>query len=346
MREILAYEFVHNAVAAGLLASLLCGLVGTFVVVKRLVFVSGGVSHAAFGGLGLFYYLGLPPLAGAAVAALAAGVVLSGRPRTGGRSRDAVIGIVWAVGMAVGVVFIARTPGYAPNLATYLFGDILAVSRPLIGALALLALVVLVVVAVFFKELLAVAFDEEFARSRGVATRLFLVLLMAIIALSAALLIQVVGAMLAIALLTIPPVISLSLARGFRGAMGLAVAIGALMTLGGLALSLVFDLPSGPAIVLLGFALLLVVQAARHLRSGRRSRLALTVAALPILVSPAAAGEGEPAAVAAPSDTSISSARCAPDPCTGPNRRSPASSRASDHDPDPVLLRLRLDGPG
>ena len=165
MGEILSFEFVQNAIVAGLLASVLCGLVGTFVVVKRLVFVSGGVSHAAFGGLGLFYFLGLPPLAGAALSALVAAGALSGRRPQDGRGQDAAIGILWAVGMAVGVVFIARTPGYAPNLATYLFGDILAVGRSLIGALALLTVVVVVLVSVFFKELLAVAFDEEFARS-------------------------------------------------------------------------------------------------------------------------------------------------------------------------------------
>ena len=294
MPEILSYAFVQNAVAAGVLASLLCGLVGTFVVVKRLVFVSGGISHAAFGGLGVFYYLGLPPLAGAAATALVAALALSGRPRPTGRSQDAVIGILWAVGMAVGVVFIARTPGYAPNLAGYLFGDILAVSRPLVAALALLAVVVLLLVALFFKELQAVAFDEEFARSRGLPTRPFLMLLMTLIALSVVLLIQVVGAMLAIALLTIPPVISLSLARTFRGVMLLAVAVGWFMTLGGLAVSFAYDLPSGPAIVLLGFALLIATALARRSRArrGQRLRLTASIVVLGGLAATAVSGAG------------------------------------------------------
>jgi zinc transport system permease protein len=269
MSEMLGYQFVQNAVVAGVLASLLCGLVGTFVVVKRLVFVSGGVSHAAFGGLGFFYWLGLPPLAGATVAAVLAALVLAGRGRSGGRSQDALIGILWAVGMAAGVLFMARTPGYAPNLATYLFGDILAVGRPLLVALAGFVGVVILCVAVFFKELLAVAFDEEFARSQGVATRAFLLTLMVLIAVSVVLLIQVVGVVLAIALLTIPPVVSLALARSFRGAMTLAVVIALAMTLAGLALSFAWDLPSGPTIVLLGFGLLLVVEAGRRITRRR-----------------------------------------------------------------------------
>ena len=283
MREILTYEFVHNAIAAGILASLLCGLVGTFVVVKRLVFVSGGVSHAAFGGLGVFYFLGLPPLIGAAATALLAALALAGRSRTTGRSQDAVIGILWAVGMAVGVIFIARTPGFAPNLTTYLFGDILAVSKPLIAALAVFAGLVLCCVTIFFKELLAVSFDEEFARSRGLATRLFVVMLMVLIALSVVLLIQVVGAMLAIALLTIPPVISLSIAPSFRAVILGAVGIGWLMTMGGLLVSFSYDLPSGPAIVLLGFVMLLAVRLAQRLRTGNRRRATASIVAICVL---------------------------------------------------------------
>jgi len=270
MSEMLGYQFVQNAILAGVLASLLCGLVGTFVVVKRLVFVSGGVSHAAFGGLGLFHYLGLPPLAGAAASALLAALVLTDRARAGNRSQDALIGILWAVGMAVGVLFMARTPGFAPNLATYLFGDILAVNRPLLIALGVFVAVVVLCVMLFFKELLAVAFDEEFARSQGVATRAFLLTLMALIALSVVLLIQVVGVILAIALLTIPPVTSLAVARSFRSVIVTSILVALVMTMAGLAVSFTWDLPSGPTIVLLGFALLLGVKSARRLGPSRR----------------------------------------------------------------------------
>jgi ABC-type Mn2+/Zn2+ transport system permease subunit/predicted extracellular nuclease len=282
--EFLAYEFVQNAVLAAVLASLLCGLVGTFVVVKRLVFISGGVSHAAFGGLGICHFLGLPPLLGAGAGAVLAAILVSRGDQQGGRTRDAVIGILWAVGMAVGVVFIARTPGYAPNLTSYLFGDILAVSRPMLIATTLLVAAVLLCVLLLFKELVAVAFDEEYARSQGLPVQRLLTLLMVIIALSVVLLIQAVGVILAIALLTIPPTISLSRAHSFRGVIAQATLLGLLMTLGGLALSFAWNLPSGPAIVLLGFAMLLVSSAWRSL-ARRRTAVVTTVAVLATVVS-------------------------------------------------------------
>jgi len=281
LTEILAYEFVQNAVLVAILASLLCGLVGTFVVVKRLVFISGGVSHAAFGGLGICHFFGLPPLLGAGAAAVLAALLVSRGDQRSGRSRDALIGILWAVGMAVGVVFIARTPGYAPNLTGYLFGDILAVSRPLVIAMAVLVALVLTTVSLLFKEMVAVAFDEEFARAQGLPVRRLLMLLMVVIALSVVLLIQAVGVILAIALLTIPPTISLSTTQSMRGVILQATILGLVMTLGGLALSFAWDLPSGPAIVLLGFSMLLVSNGWKALRTRRAARIATaTVACL------------------------------------------------------------------
>jgi zinc transport system permease protein len=269
--EMLSHEFVRNAIYAGLLASVLCGVVGTFVVVKRLVFISGGISHAAFGGLGVCYFLGLEPRLGAAAAALVVALVLGGgRRRAWVRSHDATVGILWAAGMAVGILFLHKTPGYAPNLMTYLFGDILSVERQ--DVLWTLALVVLVVVtvAVFFKELVAVSFDEEFAAVQGVPVGAVMTLLMALIALSVVFLIQLVGIVLVIALLTIPPVISRMLVQGFVAVMVLATLIGCVVTLGGLSLSYALDLPSGSTIVLLGTAGLPLAALAQRLLQRRR----------------------------------------------------------------------------
>ncbi len=265
MLELLSYDFLRNAVLVGLLASVLCGVVGTFVVVKRLVFLAGGVAHAAFGGLGVFYFLGADPRIGAVATALLAGLALANPGHAGptaqarGRSHDALIGILWAVGMAFGVAFLAKVPGYAPNLMAYLFGDILTVRG--VDVLLTLGVVVLVLVflALFFKESVAVAFDEEYAAVQGVPVRRVRMVLMLLTALSVVFLLQLVGLILVIALLTIPPVIALRLARSFPAVIGLAIAVGAVMTEGGLALSYVYDLPSGPAIVLLGAALLAVV---------------------------------------------------------------------------------------
>jgi zinc transport system permease protein len=265
----LAYEFVRNALYAGLLASVLCGVVGTFVVVKRLVFLGGGISHAAFGGLGICYYYGLEPRLGAAAVAMLSALVLGGRREGRTRSADAAIGVLWAVGMALGIVFLHRTPGYAPSLMTYLFGNILTVRRSDVLLTLGLVTAVVALLALFFKELVAVAFDEEFAAVQGVAVGAVRVLLLVVTALSVVFLIQLVGIILVMALLTIPPIVSLMLVRSFGAVMLLSTLLGALMTVGGLALSYLLDVPSGPAIVLLGAAILGGVALGRRLRGLR-----------------------------------------------------------------------------
>lgn len=274
MTELFAHELLRNAVWAGILASVLCGVLGTFIVVKRLVFLGGGISHAAFGGLGVCHFLGLPPLWGAgAVAVVSAAVLgLTGRATGGrGKSADAVIGILWAVGMAVGVVFLYKTPGYAPDLMSFLFGNLLAVSRTDVLVTLGFVAVLLAVLALFYDELVAVTFDQEFAAVQGVAVTPFLTLLLVLIALGLVLLIQLVGILLVLALLTIPPVISLRFARRLPTVMVLSTAVGISMTLGGLSLSYVWDLPSGPAIVLLGAAGLGVVVTVERIRRRARS---------------------------------------------------------------------------
>jgi zinc transport system permease protein len=266
VRHLLSFEFVRHALAAGLLASVLCGVVGTFVVVKRLVFISGGISHAAFGGLGLCYFLGVDYRIGAGAVAVASALALSGSGKGRGRSHDAVIGVLWSVGMAVGIVFLHLTPGYAPNLQTYLFGNILTVTARDVWLTCGLVVALLALLALFWKELVAVAFDEAFAAVQGVPVRLALAGLMVAIALAVVFLIQLVGALLVIALLTIPPALALRLVDGFFAVMVTATVAGALMTLGGLAVSYAFDLPSGPAIVLLGAAMLLLAEGRQRLQ--------------------------------------------------------------------------------
>lgn len=257
--DALHYEFLRNAVLAGVMASVLCGVIGTFVVVKKLAFISDGISHAAFGGMGICFFLGVDPLLGALPVALACAFALGAVDRQTIRSYDAVIGVLWAVGMAVGVVFVYKTPGYAPNLMTYLFGNILLVTRRDLLAILVLSVSVLATLALFFKGIVAVAFDEVFARVRGVRVRLVMALLLGMIALSVVILIQVVGIILVVALLTIPSVISLMLWKDLRHVLAGSVAIGVGITLGGLVLSFDYDLPSGPAIILLGALLLVAV---------------------------------------------------------------------------------------
>ena len=268
--EALGYDFMRHAVYAGILASVLCGVVGTFVVVKRLVFIGGGLSHAAFGGLGLFYYLGLNPIFGGVLVAVLAsaglGLGAHRQDQAGGAAPDAMIGVLWAVGMAIGILFIYKTPGYAPNLMTYLFGNILTVSSADVQLLMALDLGVLLIIGVSYKEFVAIAFDESFARVQGVPVRVLFTLFLVLVGLTVVMLIQVVGIILVIALLTIPPLVGLALQRDFLPVMLVSVLVGIVMSLGGLALSFYYDVPSGPAIILLGALLLGVVRGGRRLQ--------------------------------------------------------------------------------
>ncbi|MEX0872078.1 MAG: metal ABC transporter permease [Aquisalimonadaceae bacterium] len=265
---LLSYEFAQNALLAGLLASVLSGVVGTFVVIKRLVFIAGGISHAAFAGLGVCYYLGIHPLIGAVVVAVLAALLLGWLGRgDSGRHQDAFIGILWAAGMAVGIVFIHMTPGYAPNLMAYLFGDILTVSRANVWLLAGLVALTLLIMGLFYRSFVAVAFDETFAQVQGVPVNLINQMLLVLVALAVILLIQVVGIVLLIALFTLPPVIALMMAaRSFALVLLSAVIMGMIMTTGGLAGSYWLDIPSGPAIVLFGIGLGMLVRGLIWLR--------------------------------------------------------------------------------
>ena len=251
MFEALQHDFMRNALLAGLLSAVACGIIGTYVVAKRMVSISGGISHSAFGGIGLGYYLGINPVVGALfftiAAALGTGLVVK-RTRL---PEDTAIGILWAMGMAIGILFIGLTPGYAPGLFSYLFGDILLVSpSDLILMLALDAVILAVVIA-FYKEFLALSFDEEFGTVSGVPVEKLYLLLLCLIALTVVVLIRVVGIILVIALLTIPAALARQFTHDLRKIMVLAVVFGAVFTFGGLWLSYAFDVASGATIILL-----------------------------------------------------------------------------------------------
>ena len=270
--EPLSYEFIRHALIAGLLASGLCAVVGTFVVVKRLVFISGGISHAAFGGVGVAYALGIEPRLGGVIAALLAALLLTGKTEGRGRSHDAIIGVLWAVGMSIGIVSLSRAPGYAPDLVAYLFGDILSIRESDLLVLLGLTGLALAFFGYFYRDLVASAFDPGFAQVQGVPVAALNKALMILIALSVVVLIQVVGIILVIALLTIPPLIGLRLAKSFPGVVCVSAASGAVMTTLGLALSYAMNLPSGPAIVLFGAALLMGLETVRSQQQRRRKR--------------------------------------------------------------------------
>jgi zinc transport system permease protein len=259
MNELHAFftePLLRPVLLAGILASILCGALGTFVVLRRLTFLSGGLSHAAFGGLGVCHFLGWAPQLGALSTAAVAALVLGPMERERARSQDAFIGVLWAVGMAVGMLFLHLTPGYPPDLGAYLFGSILLVGPRELWILAAVDAVVLLALLLFFKEMVAVTFDTTFAAVQGVPVRLFSTLFLLLVGAAVVALLPVVGLLLVLALLTIPPLISLRLFRGLRAALVGAIAVGIVLTVGGLALAFLWDVPPGPAIILLGAVLL------------------------------------------------------------------------------------------
>jgi len=267
MMELLQYEFIRNAIMAGILASISCGIIGVYVVVKRIVFISGGIAHASFGGIGLGYYLGINPILGVLPFSIASALSMGWVSKRSRLPEDTAIGILWAMGMSIGIILVSLTPGYAPDLMTYLFGNILTVPFSDIVLMLVLDAIIILVVYSFYKEFLALCFDEEFATVRGVhAERLYLVML-CLIALTIVVLIRVVGIILVIALLTIPAAMSRQFTSNLKKMMLLSILFGAVFSSGGIWLSYLFDVPSGATIVLVMSAVYLLYSLVKGISS-------------------------------------------------------------------------------
>ena len=271
------HAFLRQALLAGLLASVACGIVGTYVVTRRITVIAGSLAHTVLGGMGAAYWLRadkgwewLHPLHGAVAAALL-GAGLIGLVRARSREReDTVISALWAVGMAIGVFFLFKTPGYKADLNTYLFGNIVMVDPQALGLLIGLDAIILVLVLVFYNPLLAVCFDEEFARLRGVRTEWLYTLLLGLIALTIVTLVYVVGIVMVIALVTLPASVAGLFVRRLWPSMVLASALCAVFTAAGLGLSYGADLPAGATIVLLAGVVYATAQLVSGLWRGRR----------------------------------------------------------------------------
>lgn len=267
MRAVAEYTFMRNALLSGLLASVACGVVGTLVVVRRIAFIAGGIAHCVLGGIGAAVYLQtvrgwqwFDPLYGALLSALLAAVVIGIVSMKAKERTDTVIGAVWAIGMATGVLFLSRTPGYGGDLVGYLFGNILMVRTSDLWLLGILDLVVLVSVLIYYDQLMAVAFDEEYARTRGIPVDLFFIGLLLLTALTIVLLVTAVGIVMMIALLTIPAAIAGRFATKLSHMMIWGAILTIVFTTTGLALSYSPGLPAGATVIVLsGVAYLLVV---------------------------------------------------------------------------------------
>ncbi|MBO8158228.1 metal ABC transporter permease [Thermosyntropha sp.] len=251
---LLQYDFIRHALLAGILVSIACGIVGTYVVIKRIVFISGSIAHIAYGGIGLGYFLGINPLWGAfaftTVSALGMGMI-SYKAK---QKEDTIIGIMWAVGMAIGIILVQQCDSYTADLMSYLFGNILMVPVNDLIFTGILDIIIIAIVYYYFEEFKAVSFDEEFARSAGIKTERFYILLLLLVALTVVVMIRAVGIILVIALLTIPPTIARQYTQRLGHMMFLAVILGIIFTTGGLYFSFCFNLPSGATIILLSAA--------------------------------------------------------------------------------------------
>jgi len=250
MFEALQLEFIRNALAAGILVSLVCGVIGTLVVVNRIVFLAGGIAHAAYGGIGLAFFMGWPYVAGTlgvsvVSAGIMAAVTLKARHRV-----DAMVGVIWAVGMALGVILLDLTPGYNADLMSYLFGSILAVPASDLWQMGAIGAGVVITVTFYYNDFLAMSYDDEFARLRRVPVTFLYCLLLVMIALTVVMIIRVVGLILVIALLTIPPFIAEKFTGSLRAMMVVASLLSCLFTVSGLWLSYLFNLTSGATIIL------------------------------------------------------------------------------------------------
>jgi zinc transport system permease protein len=270
MLDALQYDFMQNALAAGLLAAVACGIIGVYVVVKRIVFISGGIAHASFGGVGLGYLVGISPVLGAMLFTLASALGMGLVTRRTKLPEDTAIGILWAMGMALGVIFIGLAPGYAPDLFSYLFGNILTVPFSDLVLMMVLDGVIVSIVVLLYKEFLALSFDEEFGAVAGVPVEALYLLLLCLIALTVVVLIKVVGIILVIALLTIPAALARRFTHDIRKMMLLAVIFGALFAFFGLWLSYEYDVASGATIILLGGTVLLASFGLTRLGAMRR----------------------------------------------------------------------------
>jgi len=263
MLEALQFEFMQNALIAGLLASVICGVMGTMVVVNRIVFLSGGIAHAAFGGIGLAFFFGWPYLVGTIGFSVIAALVMALVTLKAKHRADTIIGVIWAIGMAIGILLLDLTPGYNVDLMSYLFGSILTVPDSDIWMMVAVAAVIFGVVTYFYNDYLALSYDEEFAQIRGVRVNTLYVLMIVMLALGVVMIIQVVGLILVIALMTIPPYIAEKYSKSLVSMMVLSSVLSALFTVIGLWLSYVFNLTSGASIIIVagvGFLISLGVE--------------------------------------------------------------------------------------
>lgn len=260
IENIFAYDFLVNAFVACILSGITCGIVGSYIVARRMVFLASGITHASFGGLGIALYAGLNPLLGAVAFASVSSLGIEYASRKGRMREDSAIGIIWSVGMAIGALFMSLRPGYASDLTSYLFGNILLVDRGDVAWLALLTVVIIIGAAIWLRRLMYITFDEEYARSQGLPVAVVAYVMAVVIAITIVLSIKVMGIILLLSLVTLPVVIANTLTKDYRRITLFASIIAVVANVIGFIFSYEYDLPTGSCIIFILVVLLVVVK--------------------------------------------------------------------------------------
>lgn len=249
MFDLLSYTFFQNALLGSLFASIACGIIGTYIVTRRLVFISGGITHASFGGIGIGLYTGISPILSASIFAVLSAFGVKWLSRYKDMREDSAIAVFWTFGMAIGIIFSFLSPGFTPDLSTYLFGNILTISTTDLIVLAVLSLVLILFFITFIHTIIEIAFDSEYARSQQLPVTLFEYLLMMFIALTIVSTLRMVGIVLVISLLTLPQMTAHLFTHRFSHIILLSIGIGFICCVGGLWISYLLQVPSGAAII-------------------------------------------------------------------------------------------------
>ena len=253
--DLLQYTIFQHALLGSLFASIACGIIGTYIVARRLVFISGGITHASFGGIGIGLYTGIPPVLGAAAFAVLSAFGVEWLSKRSDMREDSAIAVFWTFGMAAGIIFSFLTPGFTPDLSSFLFGNILTITRGDILLLGGLSLALILFFSIFLRPIAAIAFDPEFARSQRMPVGFFEYTLMMFIALTVVACLRMVGIVLVISLLTLPQMTANLFTYRFKHIIWASAGIGYLSCLGGLALSYRYQIPSGASIIFVSILL-------------------------------------------------------------------------------------------
>ncbi len=269
MTDLFQYTFFQNALLGSLLASIACGIIGTYIVTRRLVFISGGITHASFGGIGIGLYSGVSPLLTAAIFSVISAFGVEWLSKRSDMREDSAIAVFWTLGMAVGIIFSFLAPGFTPELSSFLFGNILTITSQDLILLAGISIALSVFFGIFLRPIVSISFDREFAKSQKLPVNTFEYILMMFIALTIVACLRMIGIVLVISLLTLPQMTANLFTYNFKRIILLSIIIGYASCLGGLIISYQLQVPSGAAIIFTSIIIYILAKAGKEIGNKR-----------------------------------------------------------------------------